>query len=121
MNDSTCGCTRRQAIRSLVGGSLLMPGILAQVLAQDEINRSMKADHRDHAQGTLGIHTGSVTFSRPSLGSWVSYGLGTLNQNLPSFMVLAPYLPFGGGQSWSSDFLPGAHQGTRVQPGPEPV
>jgi hypothetical protein len=83
--------------------------------------RSMKADHRDHTQGTLGMHTGSVTFTRPSLGSWVSYGLGSENRNLPSFMVIAPHLPFGGEQSWSSDFLPGAHQGTRVQPGPEPV
>jgi hypothetical protein len=83
--------------------------------------RSMKADHRDHTQGTLGMHTGSVTFTRPSLGAWVSYGLGTANRNLPSFLVLAPHLPFGGEQAWSSDFLPGAHQGTRVQPGPEPI
>jgi hypothetical protein len=83
--------------------------------------RSMKADHRDHTQGTLGMHTGSVTFTRPSLGSWVSYGLGSPNRNLPSFMVIAPHLSFGGEQLWSSDFLPGAHQGTRVIPGPEPV
>ncbi len=83
--------------------------------------RSMKTDHRDHTQGTLGMHTGSVTFTRPSLGSWVSYGLGTPNRNLPSYMVIAPHLSFGGEQLWSSDFLPGAHQGTRVQPGPEPV
>jgi len=45
--------------------------------------RSMRGDHSDHFQATLGIHTGSVTFKRPSLGSWVSYGLGTVNQNLP--------------------------------------
>jgi hypothetical protein len=83
--------------------------------------RSMKTDHRDHTQGTLGMHTGSVTFTRPSLGSWVSYGLGTANRNLPSFMVLAPYLPFGGEQVFSSDFLPAAHQGTRVVPGADPV
>jgi hypothetical protein len=83
--------------------------------------RSMKTDHRDHTQGTLGMHTGSVMFTRPSLGAWVSYGLGTCNRNLPSFMVVAPYLPFGGEQVWASDFLPGAHQGTRVVPGPDPV
>src|SRR3954453_6180300 len=73
--------------------------------------RSMKGDHNDHFQATLGIHTGSVTFARPSIGSWVSYGLGTENQNLPSFVVLAPQLPYAGTQLWSSDFLPGCHQG----------
>ena len=83
--------------------------------------RSMYSDNADHAQATLGIHTGSVTFTRPSMGSWVSYGLGTLNANLPSFMVIAPELPYAGGQLWSADFLPGCHQGTRVVPGPEPV
>src|SRR5215211_7046673 len=71
--------------------------------------RSMRGDHNDHFQATLGIHTGSVTFARPSLGSWVSYGMGTENQNLPSFVVLAPFLPYAGSQVWSSDFLPGCH------------
>src|SRR4051812_44449187 len=83
--------------------------------------RSMKGDHNDHFQATLGIHTGSVTFARPSIGSWVSYGLGTENQNLPSFVVLAPQLPYAGTQVWSSDFLPGCHQGTRVLAGAEPI
>ncbi len=83
--------------------------------------RSMRNDHADHFQATMGIHTGSVTFARPSIGSWVSYGLGTVNQNLPSFVVLAPQLPYGGGQVWASDFLPGCHQGTAVTPGPEPI
>lgn len=83
--------------------------------------RSMRNDHADHFQATLGIHTGSVTFARPSIGSWVSYGLGTVNRNLPSFVVLAPFLPYAGGQVWGSDFLPGCHQGTHVAPGPEPM
>ena len=83
--------------------------------------RSMKADHNDHVQATLGIHSGSVTLTRPSIGSWVSYGLGTVNQNLPSFVVLTPDLPYGGTQVWGSDFLPGCHQGTRVMPGDEPI
>ena len=82
---------------------------------------SMRGDHNDHFQATMGIHTGSVTFKRPSIGSWVSYGLGTENQNLPSFVVLAPQLPYAGGQVWDSDFLPGVHQGTRVVAGDEPV
>lgn len=83
--------------------------------------RSLRGDHQDHFQATLGIHTGSVTVARPSIGSWVSYGLGTENQNLPSFVVLAPQLPYAGGQVWSSDFLPGCHQGTRLVAGAEPI
>lgn len=214
MNDSNCGCTRRQMIRSLVGGSLLLPGILSNLLAAEAsaqtnnnplaprephfpakakrviflymsggvshvdsfdpkpkliadhgkivkvakgdkyltrpawefkprgqsgtqvselfphiaecvddlcVIRSMKNDHGDHFEATLGIHTGSVTFNRPSLGSWVSYGLGTVNQNLPAFVVLAPESPYAGSQVWGSDFLPALHQGTRIVPGPEPI
>jgi hypothetical protein len=83
--------------------------------------RSMRGDHNDHFQATLGIHTGSVTLARPSIGSWVSYGLGTENQNLPSFVVLAPKVPYCGSQVWSSDFLPGCHSGTRVTAGSDPV
>src|SRR4051812_46208484 len=83
--------------------------------------RSMRTDHNDHTQATLGIHTGSVSVARPSLGSWVSYGLGTENQNLPSFVVLAPEVPYAGIQAWGSDFLPGCHQGTRVLAGAEPI
>ena len=83
--------------------------------------RSMRNDHPDHFQATLGMHTGSVTFARPSIGAWVSHGLGTVNRNLPSFIVLAPQLPYAGGQVWASDFLPGCHQGTLVSPGQEPI
>ncbi|MGE3312917.1 MAG: DUF1501 domain-containing protein [Limisphaerales bacterium] len=83
--------------------------------------RSLTSDHTNHYEATLGIHTGSFTFARPSLGSWVSYGLGTVNRNLPSFVVIAPKTPYAGGQVWASDFLPGSHQGTLVVPGTEPV
>jgi len=83
--------------------------------------RSLHGSHFEHFQATLGVHTGSVTVKRPSIGSWVSYGLGTENRNLPTFVVLAPYLPYAGTQVWSSDFLPVSHQGTRVLPGKEPV
>lgn len=83
--------------------------------------RGMKASHFDHSEATLGMHTGSPTFARPSMGSWVSYGLGTFNANLPSFMVLCPHLPYGGTQVYGSDFLPACHQGTRVIPGDTPI
>ena len=81
----------------------------------------MHTDHSNHYKATLGMHTGSFTFARPSIGSWVSYGLGTENRNLPSFVVLAPQMPYAGTQVWASDFLPGCHQGTRVVPGAEPI
>ncbi len=83
--------------------------------------RSMKASHFDHSEATLGMHTGSPTFARPSMGSWVSYGLGSFNENLPGFMVIAPHLPYGGTQVYASDFLPAVHQGTRVFPGDNPI
>ena len=83
--------------------------------------RSMHCDHSNHYNATLGMHTGSFNFARPSIGSWVSYGLGTPNRNLPSFIVIAPNSPYAGGQVWASDFLPGSHQGTLVMPGPEPM
>jgi hypothetical protein len=100
--------------------SSLFPHV-AQCVDQLCVIRSMKSDHTNHYEATLGIHTGSFTFARPSIGSWVSYGLGTMNRNLPSFVVIAPRSPYAGGQVWGSDFLPGAHQGTLVVPGPEPV
>ena len=83
--------------------------------------RSMHTSHSNHYNATLGMHTGSFAFARPSIGAWTSYGLGTVNQNLPSFLVFAPQMPYAGTQVWASDFLPGAHQGTRVFPGAEPV
>jgi hypothetical protein len=83
--------------------------------------RSMASDHTNHYEATLGMHTGSFTFARPSIGAWVSYGLGTENQNLPSFVVVSPYMPYAGAQTWGADFLPGCHQGTQVFPGPTPI
>ncbi len=211
MHEPNCNCSRRQMIRSLVGGSLLMPAILSELMAAEagpaaaadpmlprtphftpkakrviflymsggvshvdtfdlkpklradhgkalspgryvkgylwdfkprgkcgtEISellphiagcaddlcviRSMHGDAGDHFEATLGIHTGSTTVPRPSMGSWVSYGLGTFNQNLPSYAVLAPELPYAGGQLWSSNFLPACHQGIRIIPGDEPI
>ena len=94
---------------------------MAQCVDEICVIRSMKSDHTNHYEATLGMHTGSFTFARPSIGSWVSYGLGTPNRNLPSFVVIAPHSPYAGGQVWGSDFLPGSHQGTLVNPGSEPV
>jgi hypothetical protein len=83
--------------------------------------RSMHTSHSNHFNATLGIHTGSFTVARPSIGAWTSFGLGTENRNLPSFVVLSPYTPYAGMQVWASDFLPAEHQGTWVVPGSEPI
>ena len=94
---------------------------LREVMDEICLVRSMKASHCDHSEATLGMHTGSPTFARPSMGSWVNYGLGSFNQNLPGFIVIAPHLPYGGTQVYASDFLPAVHQGTRVFPGDNPI
>jgi hypothetical protein len=82
---------------------------------------SVHGDSAGHSAATLGMLTGSVTIPMPSLGSWISYGLGTLNTNLPSFVVLAAKDPYNGFQVWDSNFLPAFHKGVRVIPGPDPL
>lgn len=112
--------TSKQYGKSGIEMTSLFPNI-AECADDLCVIRSMRGDHNDHFQATLGIHTGSVTFKRPSVGSWVTYGLGTENQNLPCFVVLAPEMPYAGSQIWSSDFLPGVFSGTRITSGPEPI
>jgi len=82
---------------------------------------SMHGDSAGHSAATLGMLTGSVTIPMPSFGSWISYGLGTENTNLPSFVVLAAKEPYNGFQAWDSNFLPAYHKGTRIIPGPDPL
>jgi hypothetical protein len=79
--------------------------------------RSMHTDVPNHEPGLLLMHSGNQQPIRPSLGAWVSYGLGCENENLPSFVVLTPRRPVVGPQLWSSSFLPGAHQGMAVDTG----
>lgn len=76
--------------------------------------RGMHTDVPNHEPGLLVMSSGNQQPVRPSMGSWASYGLGTENENLPSFVVLCPGLPVVGPQLWSSGFLPGEHQGTSV-------
>ena len=94
---------------------------LGSVIDDVCVLNAMHCESDGHDKATLAAHTGSAQFARPSAGAWVSYGLGTENQNLPSFMVLAPAAPYAGAQTWGSDFLPACHQGTHVIPGKEPL
>lgn len=100
--------------------SALFPHV-AECVDDIALIRSMHTSHSNHYNATLGMHTGSFAFSRPSIGSWITYGLGTLNRNLPGFVVIAPGQTYAGTQVYASDFLPGAYQGTLVVPGSEPV
>ena len=77
--------------------------------------RSMFADIPNHEPSLLLMNCGDNTQPRPSFGSWVNYGLGSLNENLPGFVVLCPNgFPVVGPKNWRSAFLPGAFQGTHI-------
>lgn len=76
--------------------------------------RSMHTDVPNHEPGLLIMHSGHQQPTRPCLGSWASYGLGTENENLPAFVTLAPGMPVVGPQLWSNAFLPGEHQAVSV-------
>lgn len=85
--------------------------------------RSCVADGINHSAGVCQMNTGSVIAGRPSLGSWVSYGLGTENQNLPAFVVMQdePATVINGPRNWGSGFMPAVYQGTRITAGSEPI
>lgn len=85
--------------------------------------RSMHAENNNHRPAIFQLNTGSVLAGRPSMGAWVSYGLGSENENLPAFVVLLDRLgaPFGGALNWSSGFMPAAYQGTTLRTIGEPI
>ncbi len=74
----------------------------------------MHTDVPNHPQSFLMLHTGEFRFTRPSIGSWLLYGLGTENQDLPGFVTINPPPGLGGAQNYSNAFLPAAFQGTRI-------
>ena len=100
--------------------SELLPNIASRI---DDICviRSMVADNINHSGAALQLCTGEQAFSRPSMGSWLTYGLGTENQNLPGFVVVCPTPVFQGAQLWASSFLPSAYQGTLVRDLKNPI
>jgi hypothetical protein len=76
--------------------------------------RSMHTNGQDHGQAVLKLHTGHESQVRPSMGSWIIYGLGTENQNLPGFLTISPSPLTGGAQNYGSSFLPAVYQGTPI-------
>lgn len=83
--------------------------------------RSMVADNINHTGAAAQMCTGEQAFSRPAVGSWLTYGLGTENQDLPGFIVLSPTPVFQGAQLWASSFLPSSYQGTLVRDFKKPI
>jgi hypothetical protein len=77
--------------------------------------RSLQADSSNHAPATYQMNTGIILPGRPSLGSWLTYGLGSENQNLPGYVLLFKVGGLGGSPNWSNGFLPAAFQGTKFR------
>jgi len=87
---------------------------LSQVADDLAIVNSMQTDVPAHPQASVRMHTGTSQFVRPSLGSWVLYGLGSENESLPGFISIAPGGGAGGAQNYGSAFLPASYQGMRI-------
>ena len=102
--------------------SELIPHI-SEIVDDLTLVRSMTTDSVDHETALRLIHTGKILAGRPTWGSWVVYGLGTENQNLPAYVVLSDPggLPVDGVRNWSSGWLPAIYQGTPFRSGDAPV
>jgi hypothetical protein len=94
----------------------------AQHVDEMSIIRSCWADGLNHVGSVCQMNTGSILAGRPSMGAWVTYGLGTANKNLPAFVVLLDDKePVGGPKDWSAGFLPATYQGTQLRQGDTPI
>ncbi len=102
--------------------SELLPG-LASVVDDVCIVKSMVTEVFNHGPAKLFLNTGSSRFGMPSMGSWLTYGIGSESRDLPGFVVLqsGPRGPRGGNPLWGSGFLPTAYQGVPFLSGPEPI
>ena len=94
---------------------------MRKVMHEVALIRSMHSDHRDHGEATLQLHTGSTNTPMPSLGAWLSFGLGTENDKLPGHVVISEHRPYNGPIVWDANFLPAVHTGVRVIPGDTPL
>jgi hypothetical protein len=102
--------------------SELLPN-LSRVADDIGMISGISTDNFNHAPAKCFINTGSIRFGRPSIGSWVTYGIGSESQELPGFVVLqsGPRGPRGGAGLWSSGFLPTAYQGVPFRSGGDPI
>jgi len=111
----------RQYGKSGIPVSELFPHV-AQCVDDIAVVRSMTSNFSEHTQANYFLHTGSGMQGRPSMGAWVTYGLGSESQNLPGFVVLnGGLIPPGGLDNFNSGFLPASHQGSVFKPAKQPV
>jgi len=103
----------QRAGRSGIEVSELLPN-LARSIDDICVIRSLHTDNPNHGPALYLMNNGSITPTRPSMGAWLSYGLGTENADLPGFVVLCPGRPVRFAELWSSGFLPAEHQGTYI-------
>jgi hypothetical protein len=116
-----CPWTFRRRGQSGLWCSDLLPHI-AEHMDELSVVRSMTSKFPEHTSANYFLHTGSGIQGRPSMGSWISYGLGSENQNLPAFIVLnGGLIPPGGLDNFNSGFLPAAYQGSIFRAGDPPV
>ena len=96
---------------------------LAEVVDDLTFVKSVATDVFNHAPAKLFANTGTAQFGRPSMGSWVTYGIGSESADLPGFVVLqsGPRGPRGGAVNWGSGFLPSTYQGVPLRGGGEPI
>ncbi|MFN6051308.1 MAG: DUF1501 domain-containing protein, partial [Planctomycetia bacterium] len=85
--------------------------------------RSMHCESNNHGPAIFQMNSGSILAGRPSLGSWLAYGLGTEGENLPGYVVMLDHqgAPINGAMNWSNGFMPAAYQGVPFRPGGEPI
>ena len=95
---------------------------IAEHVDEMTVIRSVWADGLNHVGSVCQMNTGSILAGRPAMGAWTTYGLGTANRNLPSFVILLDNRePIGGPKNWSSGFLPATYQGTQFRQGDTPI
>src|SRR6185436_13803342 len=96
---------------------------LAEQMDKLAVIRSLYADSFAHGSAMLQMNSGRIIQGYPSIGSWLSYGLGTLNQNLPGYVVMLDPRggPISGAANWSSGFMPAAFQGTVFRASGQPI
>jgi hypothetical protein len=96
---------------------------IATVVDELTFLRGVSTENFNHAPAKIFVNTGSTRFGRPSMGAWITYGLGSESHNLPGFVVMlsGPRGPRGGALNWSSGFLPTAHQGVVLRSSGDPI
>jgi len=96
---------------------------LAKVVDEIALIKSTRTDQFNHAPAQIFLNTGFAQPGRPSLGSWVTYGLGSVNEDLPAFVVMQDNATqiVNGPRNWGSGFMPALYQGIRIQGGSEPI